>query len=517
MNNARKPGMAPRGLAAAIVLAVAVLLLLVGAIAVWRAVDPLTRQQAADRLARELVVTEATPLVLDVAIAVAWRALPIGGAVVGLAIAWQRWGSRQTLEDHYTAKQLAAQHQVHPQLQTLHTTVTPRGSPMLDRDALAGLLGGPLDVSPGAELQLPAPAPRGLADMVAQGLASPEQLYLGQGEDGQPQTIARARAGFICIAGIQGSGKSNTATLLASQTAAQDGIVYVIDPDAGDRESLATRLELVSGKLTIARSDAEIEALIASTAKLFGYRDRTPTRLHPPFLLLIDEFMRLALEQRLSEDAQRTLLVLSGDGRKKNMVVVPMAQVWKRGLVGTLGKAISDNGTHAIVHRSKPGAAELLLPGAYYARQAATLADGEAMLFGGGGEPVKTVVPELSQADLRYAAGGKPPAPYAPWPDAALRPAPLAPTERVAPARPVSIPTAPMSPPTIEEQIVELLRGRRDWLISAEIADALGVQKSTTLARLTELSGRGVIRQRPNTRGGRESYEYAAAPIAQTA
>ena len=87
-----KPGMAPRGLAAAIVLAVAVLLLLVGTIAVWRAVDPLTRQQAADRLARESVVTEATPLVLDVAIAVAWRALPIGGAVVGLAIAWQRWG-----------------------------------------------------------------------------------------------------------------------------------------------------------------------------------------------------------------------------------------------------------------------------------------------------------------------------------------------------------------------------------------------------------------------------------------
>ena len=41
----------------------------------------------------EFVVTEATPLVLDVAIAVAWRALPIGGAVVGLAIAWQRWGA----------------------------------------------------------------------------------------------------------------------------------------------------------------------------------------------------------------------------------------------------------------------------------------------------------------------------------------------------------------------------------------------------------------------------------------
>ena len=155
------------------------------------------------------------------------------------------------------------------------------------------------------------------------------------------------------------------------------------------------------------------------------------------------------------------------------------------------------------MHRSKPSAAELLLPGAYYARQAATLADGEAMLFGGGGEARQTVVPELSQADLRYAAGGKPPAPYAPGrtprsgPRRSRRPS-------ASRRRARSRSTTPIRPPTIEEQIVELLRGRRDWLISAEIADALGVQKSTTLARLTELSG-GVIRQRLNTRGGRES------------
>ena len=79
---------------------------------------------------------------------------------------------------------------------------------------------------------------------------------------------SRPRAGFICIAGIQGSGKRCSDALGKPDGRAGMGSYILIDPDAGDR-GRSRRGWSWSQAITIARSDAGSKALIASTAKLF--------------------------------------------------------------------------------------------------------------------------------------------------------------------------------------------------------------------------------------------------------
>ena len=182
------------------------------------------------------------------------------------------------------------------------------------------------------------------------------------------------------------------------------------------------------------------------------------------------------------------------------MVVVPMAQVWKRGLVGTLGKDQRQRDARDRTARS-PARPSCSCHGAYYARQAATLADGEAMLFGGGGEAIKTVVPELSQADPPLRGRGKPPRPTRLAGRRAQARAARADRARRANA-PFSLdPDRPR--PTDHRGADRRAAARpRDWLISAgsptrwafEIDDARPADRAVRA---------GVIRQRPNTRGGR--------------
>ena len=482
------------------------LALIVGGLLLRSAVDPLARQAAEAELARQAQLDAALPWLAGAQAIAGWLLglLLAGGAgATALAIAWRQWGWSDSVMAAHNTRHMAARTRLFPeQLQTLtyHNASRQEGLPI---EALAGLLPSPDEAIEGEVVPDP---PRGLPEIVRQGLASPEQLYLGQAAAGAC-CLRLKHTGFICIAGVQGTGKSNTAALLAAQVAALGGMIFVVDPDAGDDESLANRLAAMSGKIgAIAKTDAEIEAVLKNTAKLFAYRDRTPGRLHPPFLLLIDEFMRLAIEERLSDESQRTLLLLSGDGRKKRMIVAPISQVWKQRLAGPLGTAFRDASTHAIVHGSKPGAAELLLPGGYYGKQAAQLAPGQALVFGGGGEPQKVVIPELTPADLAFAASGAPPRPYAPWPAAAPPAAgTLPPTQPVA-ARPVPA-TAPMVY-TAQDAIVDYLLAR-PWSTSSQIAAGTAIDVRIVRTELAALKGARRVVSRPATSPTGDKLEWS--------
>jgi len=485
------------------------LALIVGGLLLRSAVDPLARQQAEAALDRQAAVDQALPW-LAPAKAAAWSTLGIGlAAYAGASLVWvlrRRYGDHQAIADSNQARIERAKAQRFPdglQSLTFHDASKQEGLPI---EALAGLLPSPDDAIEGEVVPDP---PRGLPEIVRQGLASPEQLYLGQTAAGAC-CLRLKHAGFICIAGVQGTGKSNTAALLAAQVAALGGMIFVVDPDAGDDESLANRLAAMSGRIgAIAKTDAEIEAVLKNTAKLFAYRDRTPGRLHPPFLLLIDEFMRLAIEERLSDESQRTLLLLSGDGRKKRMIVAPISQVWKQRLAGPLGTAFRDASTHAIVHGSKPGAAELLLPGGYYGKQAAQLRPGEALVVGGGGEPQKVVIPELTPADLAFAASGAPPRPYAPWPEVQPPAASaLPPTQPVTPPR-AAPGTVPMMY-TAQDAIVDYLLAR-PWSTSSQIAAGTQLDLKTVRTELPELRKQRRVVSRPASGPGDDRLEWSTS------
>ena len=93
-----------------------------------------------------------------------------------------------------------------------------------------------------------------------------------------------------------------------------------------------------------------------------------------------------------------------------------------------------------------------------------------------------------------------------------LRYAWLSPTTRV-PVR-AAPPTVPMAPPTVPEQIADLLRGRSAWMTASEIAAALAVDLATVRTELSAMSGAGQLRKRATVgKTTKEKYEYAAQPV----
>lgn len=411
--------------------------------------------------------------------------------LLDVSILAQRYAAR-TLDRHYDVEQARAEHSQYPGLTSIHQAIhhAPAPSPP------AALLPGP---------DTPAALPS-LREAIDRGWSSPDRWLVGLA-GALPQQIALPHAGFIAVSGVQGTGKTNTAALLAAQCAAHGGYVFVGDPHAGDAESLSHRIApLGSAVQRWASTPDDINAMIGLVDRIYGQRARDPGQITGPILLILDEFMALMVRQQLSDAAIQTLLVLSGEGRKKQVFVALVAQNWSQTLLGANGVAIRQNVTHALVHRCGAQTAEFLLPGGSWARQAATLSPGQLVCFGDG-EPAITAVPRLSDADLAFAARGRGPTPPPRSPVAA--PATIAPTDRVSPR--AAPPTAPIAPPTVQEQIVELLR-RQAWRTSTEIAQALQIDVKVVRTVLTPLERARAIVRRPSTRDGREKFEYALHP-----
>jgi hypothetical protein len=393
------------------------------------------------------------------------------------------------LDRYYDVRQLEAANSQFPQLTTYHHT-----------PQLAATLAQPVIDAPA----LPAPSRPALPDLttaISRGWSAPERWLVGCATDGAPQQIVLKHTGFIAISGVQGTGKTNTAALLAAQCAAHGGYLFVADPHHGDDESLSARIAPLSGAVErFAVTPDEIARLIAKVDRIYQARCRDPRQIDQPILLLIDEFMELMIRGQLDQAALASLLALSGSGRKKQIVTVLIAQNWSAAALGHSGVAIRQNTTHALVHASSEQAARFLLPRSY-AAQAQTLRPGQVLFFGVG-EPQLTTVPELSDADRRYAARGRPLRPYTPRPPAA----PVAPTTRVA-ATPAP-PTVPLTPPTIPEQITALLAAR-PWLTSTEIATALGLKVESVRTKLAPLERTRAIVRREAQRAVPEKFEYA--------
>lgn len=415
------------------------------------------------------------------------------------------------LDRHYDVALAEAQRQF-PHLTSFHQVVR---------------IDGAAPALPAAE---PAPTliepPPGLEEAIRRGLSTPDRWYVGLSEAGQPQQIVLKHTGFIATSGVQGTGKTNLAALIAAQCAAHGGYLFVVDPHNGDDESLSTRLAPCSGAVErFAVTPAEIGGLISKVDKIYQARTRDPRQVDAPVLLIIDEFMDLMVRGQLDPASIQALLALSGTGRKKRIHVLLISQNWSQRLLGQYGVAMRQCVTHALVCRSSQETAQFLLPPGS-ASGAMTLRPGQALLFGPGGEPALTTAPLLLDTDLHIAARGRPPRPYRPWPALPIAPTPAPVQSSAVPIPPtIPIPIAPPRPappterleePTVRQQILYLLAAC-PWQTSGEIACAIGADLHLIQTELYNLHQKQEVERRPVRRKIAGKFEYAVTQSTQSA
>ncbi len=414
----------------------------------------------------------------------------------------------QSMSRHYDVALAEAQRQF-PQLTGYHQSIR-----------MDHALAAPAVEPPPALIE----APPGLDEAVRRGLSSPDRYYIGLDATGAPQQLVLKHTGFVAISGVQGTGKTNMATLVAAQCAAHGGVLFIADPHLGDDESLTTRIAPFSGAVDrFATTPQEISMLIAKVDRIYQARTQNPSPADMPVWLVIDEFMDLMVRKQIEPAAVDALLALSGTGRKKKIFVLLLSQNWSQRLLGPQGVAIRQCVTHAVVCRSSRETAEFLLPSTY-AQAATMLRVGQSLFFGAGGEPLLVATPEVKDAELGVAARGRAPRSYKPWTlatpaaeAAASLPAvappsapPIPPTVPIA-APPVP-PTEQLKEPTVRQQILYLL-GCQPWLTSREISAALGVDLGVIQTELRNLFlAEEITRREPNRKEKiSEKFEYAVA------
>jgi hypothetical protein len=208
--------------------------------------------------------------------------------------------------------------------------------------------------------------------------------------------------------------------------------------------------------------------------RVMGDQDRTPV------LLVLDEFTNLVIRKLLPEDVLATLPAMAMEYAGVGVHGIIIGHDWNARLLGgDLGAALRRAIIHHLICRSDAQNVEFLLPNAALSRQAARNAKGQAQYWGSEAAALVSI-PRLGTEDLIYAAQGVAPRPYAPRLTAptsvsapAIASAPIAvPTSPVTPPRPLPL-TERLPEPTIQDQIVDLLSARADWLTSTEIGQAL--------------------------------------------
>jgi hypothetical protein len=415
----------------------------------------------------------------------------------------------RSLEWHYQAEQVRAERSQFPQLSSLHAAIRIEGTAARGAEAPPSLP-EPFRASPHRPL---------LAQLRERGdvCRSGTSLLVGYDPSGQPLSIELSECGFIGVGGQPRVGKTTLVTLLLAQAALLHWHIALGDPHVHKEDGLLQRCAPISGHcFRQATTPDEIAAMIRLVDKIGrrrvqGDADRTPV------LLVLDEFTNLVIRKLLPDDVLAALPAMAMEYAGVGVHGIIIGHDWNARLLGgDLGAALRRAITHRLICRSDAQNAVFLLPNAALARQAASLAKGQA-LYSGSEAPALVSIPRLGTEDLIYAAQGVAPRPYVsrlPTPAPASAPAmpsvPVAlPASSVPPRMPVP-PTEPLPPPTVPEQIVDLLITRQEWLTSSEIAQALAIDLKVIQTELTPLSRQRAIRRRPVQRNVPEKYEYAA-------
>lgn len=386
-----------------------------------------------------------------------------------------------TLDQHYAVELVRAERSAFPQL--AHYSVRSEGGPALPSPAI---IAGEAAAAPPA----PAEPPPDLPEIVARGHVSGGALLAGF-SGAAPLHIDPQACGFIAVGGQSRSGKSHTVALLVAQAVLMGWDVALCDPFPLKADGLISLCRPLSGGIfRQAGTPDEIARTIHLIDKV-GRRRLDGDRWEKPLLLVIEEFSNIVIRGMLAADTLNLLPAMAMAYSAVGVHGVVIGHEFSRSLLGErYGATLRRACTHRIAHRLAPDAAEFLLPSAAYARQVVELQPGRA-LFWGEESPLVISIPKVAPDDLAFAARGRTPQPYAPWP-----PQP--------PAGAVSAPPPP--PPSLDDRIVALLATSGQRLDSNAISAQLGADLQQTRNALTRLTQANRIARHGQPR----SYVYAA-------
>jgi hypothetical protein len=394
--------------------------------------DPVeaARQEAEIARYEAQIATARTLEPLDLALAAAWRLLPL--AVVLAAFVWVgAWGCaalirfrhervpdargllpverRQlgsvapaALAAFHTARQLEAERPIVPTVPhslsyAPHTVAHHRADALGIADAPA--------------LELPAPGVPTFAGLLDGG-------RIGRGPDGRAQALllgVDAATGAelagdwkdlysTVVAGFPGSGKTTTQRFLAAQTALHGARFVVIDPhaEAGDDSLAATLAPLASCYLCEpASDDKRILEAVKLVADIGDRRVKGKDTDLTPVILWADELTKLLGRSAIGDKLAELLEAIAQEYRKKNVFVCGSGQIWT---AERTTSELRDSFASVIAHRMKRGQARLLLP-TDEAAQVERLETGHAILWRTSGETTTVVIPNTTRADVVRVAG----------------------------------------------------------------------------------------------------------------
>lgn len=311
---------------------------------------------------------------------------PVAGGILGGAIAWRRWASVELLKADRIVALTAAQQQRFPS--GLHSLSFHDSSKQLP----APIVEPPLLAAP--DLAIPTFAQ--LLDAGKIGTGRP--MLLGfRADSGQPIEGSWLDLYSVGVGGMTGSGKTWLSAFLVAQSVAAGARLIVVDPHAGDKESLATRLSGLSSAYvcTVSSDGAAIpSALHLAHAKL---TQRIAGKGgNWPLLLIVDEWTSL-LRGKLGELLTATALDIAEQGRKYGVFCLLAAQAWQIDAAGPVRDRLASH--YTMRTRGDQFRYQMGLRGSA-PLDTMFLKPGEAYFLSNRGELCKVVIPRMDAADL---------------------------------------------------------------------------------------------------------------------
>lgn len=251
-------------------------------------------------------------------------------------------------------------------------------------------------------LPAPAVAVPTFAQLLAGGtVGEGRPLVLGYSADGAPLTGSLRDLYSTAVAGLPGAGKSNTEAFLVAQTTLQGGRLIVIDPHADADGSLAQTLHPLAPAMLTAPAASEGEIVKALTVARDELSRRREGATGAPWIVAVDEWTALVRRARVADALITLLEEIAQEGRKLGIFALVSGQAWNAEAAG--GTPLRDSLASAFLHRMKPSAARLLVPGV--GREVAALRTGQALLYRTSGDLVSVSIPLTTRQDLAAVAG----------------------------------------------------------------------------------------------------------------
>lgn len=255
------------------------------------------------------------------------------------------------------------------------------------------------------------------AQLLADGAIGPGRpLLLGYDEAGAAIVGNTGDLLSTIVAGLTGSGKTNTTAVLAAQAYMMGARFIVCDPHSeAEEDSLAGQLEPLAGTFVIdvASSDAQILAALQFASDVLTARLRTSQATAAqraraqivggaPLLLIVDEANAVLARSSIGEAATQICEQIFSEGRKVKVYAALLGQTWIAARAGN-SSALRDTAASKYVHRMPRNQARLLLP-TDVAQACERMPTGKAVLARRDGTITTVTLPRITEDDVRHVA-----------------------------------------------------------------------------------------------------------------